>query len=1420
MKKLLSSLPSILLILLGSLVMIAWLVKIPALLQFNPAYVPMVFQTAFCFLLSGIALICYQKSKFKTLQITLGFIILIFAGLMLIEEIFGYNFGIDEFFVKMWITTISTHPGRMAPNTAVGFIATGLIFMFLPFAHRKIIAIIIEVSIYLIFIIGLLGLVGYIFNIEFLYSLYSYTRMAFMTAIGFIILSLGLWNQWQCSENSSKWYEGNEDRKIIFVCSLILFSIALISGLTSFLSDDRRQMNLLGKSFQLLLMEKTANLLSDVNRVSSEVSAIQDNPIFQQVIDKNFDKQDPHQLQSLVKLFHDEGFSGVSFYDASGKLIISDGKFIDTPEMSVELSMPNKPVLLWHNGWYLYLKIPIELHNKPKGFLQAEWPLNDFEQSLMENFESRNTTEYMICAPAGEGIAKCFPSRLTPRVYFVSRQISGLPTATNYALQGKSGVVTTYDYRGQRVFAAYRSVDELGLGFVIKTDLIDIYKPLLNALGVIFPFVCLSILLGIILLRWSLTPMMRKIFKTESDLSKSNKLLRESQERYDLAVAGSQAGLWDWRINTNEIFYSSQLKEMLGYKENELPNDVSVFTDHLHPDDVQRAQDALREHLKNQVPYNVEFRLRAKDGNYIWFQARGQALWEKNTAVRMAGSITDINYRKKNQQKESTQHVITQILSEASSLEEAAPKIIRSICEGMNWQYGAVWIVNQYNKLKNIGAWCRTNKELEQFKQLSLKTEFSPGEGIPGKVWQVAKPISITDPDEIKKLPRVAAIKNAHLNSAFCFPILLGYKILGVIEFFSTEKQAQDPQILKSMEGLGSQVGQFIQRQTLEHELRESEEHTTAILESASDSIVTLNDFGMVISSNAQTEELFGYPLAELRGKNVNLFLPGLSDKLKKLEKSQPTEFVAIKSGGENFAVEISVSGMQIANEHHYVVVIRDITERKKIEAMKNEFISVVSHELRTPLTSIRGSLSLILGGAVGDFTEKAGKLLSIANNNCDRLLLLINDILDIEKIEAGRMVFNLQPVEINEIVNTAIDTNQMYAEKFSVKLVLVKSVPNAKVNVDPDRLMQVLTNLISNAAKFTPEGSQVSLIIETLNGSIRVSVTDQGTGVPEEFKSRIFEKFSQADSSSTRIKGGTGLGLSISRAIIEKMHGTLNFVNVPNGGATFYFDLPKWKENADEDQVENKEDTKNTSLNLLICEDDQDQAEYLRLLLESAGYRVETAYTAAQALVLLEANKYDALLLDLLLPDSDGIAFIRELRSKQKTMNLPVIVISVIADTGRTIVNGDAISILDWLDKPVDLDKLLNTIKKIKKQNNKTLPSVLHVEDEKEMRDVVAKVLADEAKITSVETIKLAREKLEKEKFDLVILDLLLPDGHGAELLSIMSRKHLPVVVFSSVELDRDYAKYVSETLSKSKHSPDDLLSIIKNILHKKHKD
>ncbi|QJQ05791.1 ATP-binding protein [Undibacterium parvum] len=239
-------------------------------------------------------------------------------------------------------------------------------------------------------------------------------------------------------------------------------------------------------------------------------------------------------------------------------------------------------------------------------------------------------------------------------------------------------------------------------------------------------------------------------------------------------------------------------------------------------------------------------------------------------------------------------------------------------------------------------------------------------------------------------------------------------------------------------------------------------------------------------------------------------------------------------------------------------IVFEDVSAEYKAQRIKEEFVSIVSHELRTPLTSIRGAIGLVLGGVLGDVAAQARPILEIAQQNCERLTILINDLLDMEKIQSGKMEFEFANFAIDTIVEQALLANRQYAEQFSINLRFENTLDVAYVNVDKNRLIQVIANLLSNAVKFSPSGAEVQVRLSRVGAEVLLEVIDHGNGIPDNFKEMIFEKFSQAEAPGVRKKGGAGLGLSIAKSMIEKMGGSIGYASKEGLGACFFIRLPE----------------------------------------------------------------------------------------------------------------------------------------------------------------------------------------------------------------------------------------------------------------------
>lgn len=344
--------------------------------------------------------------------------------------------------------------------------------------------------------------------------------------------------------------------------------------------------------------------------------------------------------------------------------------------------------------------------------------------------------------------------------------------------------------------------------------------------------------------------------------------------------------------------------------------------------------------------------------------------------------------------------------------------------------------------------------------------------------------------------------------------------------------------------------------------LNAAETRFRTIADTVNEVIITSDGRGAIVYVNCAAAEEFGYSTEEVQAVSLDrLIFTGAGKSLLDEFRSGPSQWrtleaCGMRADGSRFPIELSHAHWVSEGEPRFTVIARDITERKNVDRMKDEFISTVSHELRTPLTSIKGSLRLVESGVAGSLNEQCGNLLKIGSNNVDRLARLISDILNIERIESGALAFDMKQMDILSLVRESIDENRALGNGCGVTFALRHS-GTARVRVDSDRFRQVMANLVGNAAQFSPRGTTVHVDIFVRGGRVRVAVVDRGRGIPEAFRDRIFSKFAQADGSDTRDKGGTGLGLSIVKSLVERFGGEVGYETEVGRDTTFYFELP-----------------------------------------------------------------------------------------------------------------------------------------------------------------------------------------------------------------------------------------------------------------------
>ena len=592
-----------------------------------------------------------------------------------------------------------------------------------------------------------------------------------------------------------------------------------------------------------------------------------------------------------------------------------------------------------------------------------------------------------------------------------------------------------------------------------------------------------------------------------------------------------------------------------------------------------------------------------------------------------------------------------------------------------------------------------------------------------------------------------------------------------------------------------------------EDALADSLARLQGILDAATEVAIIATDLnGIVTLFNRGAEQMLGYAASELVGRETperfhlrtelaeraraisfELGRPvqGFEVLVARARRGQPEEreWSYVRKDGSVFPVMLAVTPLLAGAgaPRGFLGVALDITAQKNAEKLKSEFISTVSHELRTPLTSIRGSLGLLAAGRAGELPPRALPLVEIAHRNAERLVLIVNDILDVEKMEAGEMRFAMEPLNAGQLVEQAIAANQAYALQLGVRLESRAAPDRAQVRGDAGRLIQVLTNLLSNAAKYSPEGAAVEVTTSATHDRVTIEVRDHGPGIPEEFQPRLFQKFGQADGTDSKRRGGTGLGLAIAKAIVEAHDGRLGFETAPGWGTAFRVELPRHRDNS------GLTVTGIPGRRVLICEGDPEVAALLSRVLRQDGIATQIASTTEEARDFLARGRYSAMTLDVLLPGEGGIELFKWIRSRPGTARLPVLVVSGFDSFERATLESGTGSIVAWIEKPIAEEKLLAAVRGALMGSAGRRPRVLHVEDDADVATLVRTMLGDVVDVVEARTLARASELLLHQDFDLVVLDVALPDGSGLELLSAGGARvrPAPVIVFSAVDVD-----------------------------------
>jgi PAS domain S-box-containing protein len=815
-------------------------------------------------------------------------------------------------------------------------------------------------------------------------------------------------------------------------------------------------------------------------------------------------------------------------------------------------------------------------------------------------------------------------------------------------------------------------------------------------------------------------------------------------------------------------------ERVLGYTDAELT--TNPFLHFVHPDDQEATHTIVKKLTEGEVILDFENRYRCKNGSYRWISWRAFPIAEEGLIYAVGRDITE--------QKQAQE-----------ALRESEERFYLAF---ENAAIGMALVSLE-------GRWLQVNRSLCEMlgysEQELLATNFQ----------------AITHRDDLEvglnHLKQLASGEISALQMEKRYLHKSGYVVWGALSS-SVVRDGQNQPLY-----IVTQVEDITERKAAEEQLQS----LSKALESAVEGIALINTQEQYVQVNPAYAAMLGYQSEELLDMKWQqtvypddvAMMEAAYQQMLKVGKVD-IEARAIRKDGAVFdkqVVMVKAYNQQQQFSGNYCFV-KDISERREVERLKDEFISVVSHELRTPLTSISAALDLLAEGVLQNQPEDAQQMLSIAANNTDRLIRLINDILDIERIESGKIVMTKQVCDAADLMNQSVEAIQDIAERAEITLSV--SPVNVNLWVDPDRIIQVLTNLLSNAIKFSPSGSTILLSGEVITdqalaalntqyptpniqhpalNTLLIKVTDQGRGIPSDKLESIFERFQQVDASDSRRKGGTGLGLAICRSILQQHEGQIWAESTLGVSSTFCFTLPI---------LSVFEDSHGSSLGaglveptlglereqqsplVLVCDDDYAIRKVVRAMLERRGYQVLAVASGQEAVERAIAHHPNVILLNLMMPGMSGWETLTILKQQSETQTIPVIILSGLLPNAKDA-PYDGIS--DWVVKPPEPRVLLQALERALASHDEPL-KVLIVEDDLDLAQVLTTLFSrHQIETFHAQTGRDAIQLSQQVIPDLLVLDLGLPVDDGFAVVDWL-RQHnrlcqVPLVVYTARDLN-----------------------------------
>lgn len=645
----------------------------------------------------------------------------------------------------------------------------------------------------------------------------------------------------------------------------------------------------------------------------------------------------------------------------------------------------------------------------------------------------------------------------------------------------------------------------------------------------------------------------------------------ESHEALRRMLAAVPGVVWDMPGNPADdslvaTFVSDFGERLLGHGPRRWLTEPRFWLELVHPDDRDRVAVEAAQIFESGASGVMQFRWMTADGNVLWVLTFANVV-RGETGPCFRGFTFDITAYRRAVQRLGTQNAVTTILAGAPDVATATEPLLRAVGESLDWEVGALWLVDApANVVRNTGVWSTRSFNGSRFVETTRFSEFTIGVGLPGRVWATGDAAWIEDVISDDNFPRAAVAAEEGLHAAFAFPIVAAGEVSGIIEFFSRRILEPDTDLLGMSRSIGAQVGQFVERKRAESALRESEQALREVLRSALDAVIGIDADGYITQWNSQATATFGWSEDEAIGRRLSdLIIPSRyrAQHEAGLAQARATgrgvvigtriEIDALRRDGGEFPVELAVTATRGARAYTFNAFVRDISDRRQRDQMKDDFLAFASHELRSPLTTVNG-LSKWLAKQVSagaDLTDDGREAIEALSSESDRLVQMVELFLDLTRIESDRLLMELGPVDLAQLV--ADEAHLLKARHPGVSVTIDLNTASLPATLDELRVRQVLVNLLDNAAKYGTGEIYVTLQ-NAEEGHAMITVSDNGPGIGEEDLPHVFDRFYRALGQPQK---GLGIGLFVCSQIVQRLGGRIVADNGPAGGAIFTVDLP-----------------------------------------------------------------------------------------------------------------------------------------------------------------------------------------------------------------------------------------------------------------------